>query len=72
MGLLKLFAGLGMNINSDKFILPDHYTPMTQPHYTGNGNYSVSELEHLCMQFTEYCHQQAIIKQKLIEEIKSL
>ena len=32
---LKDFQGLGMNINSDKFILPEHYTPTEQPHYKG-------------------------------------
>lgn len=71
MGLLKTFQGLGMNINSDKFILPDHYTPIEQPYYKGDGNHSVSELQELCKQFTEYCHQQAIIKNELIKEIKS-
>lgn len=71
MGLLKSFTGLGMNINSDKFILPDHYIPVEQPFYPGDGNLSLKQLEPLCKQFSEYCHQQAIIKSKLIEEIKS-
>lgn len=72
MSHIKNFQGLGMNINSDKYLLPEHYMPMSQPHYEGCGNHSVAELEDLCMQFTEYCHQQAIIKNVLIQEIKSL
>lgn len=67
---LKDFTGLGMNINSDQFLLPDHYNAIKQPHYKGDGNHSVKELQELCKWFTEYCHQQAIIKQRLIEEIK--
>ena len=68
---LKNFQGLGMNINSDKFLLPDHYTPISEPYYKGAGQHSVAELQELCTKFTEYCHQQALIKQKLIQEIKS-
>lgn len=72
MGNIKKFQGLGMNINSDKYILPDDYTPIAQPHYKGGGQHSVFELEELCEDFAEYCHQQAIIKQELIKEIQSL
>ena len=67
---LKDFSGLGMNINSDKFILHDHYTPIEQPFFQGKGNHSVTQLEELCEKFKEYCHQQAIIKDALIKEIK--
>ena len=67
---LKDFSGLGMNINSDKFILPDHYTPIREPIYVGDGVHSVAQLEHLCNSYKEYCHQQALIKQELIKEIK--
>lgn len=67
---LKNFQDLGMNINSDKFLLPDFYTPVEQPFYQGKGVHNVSQLEALCEQFKEYCHQQALIKQRLIEEIK--
>ena len=59
-----------MNINSDKFILPDQYTPIEQPYYKGGGVHSVKELEELCEKFQEFCHQQQIIKQRLIQEIK--
>ncbi len=72
MSHIKTFQGIGMNINSDKFLLPDHYTPIEQPYYHGDGNHSVEQLEKLCNAFQEYCHQQAIIKQVLIKEIKSL
>lgn len=72
MGIIKKFQGLGMNINSDKFILPDGYMAIEQPYYKGDGTHSVSELQKLCKDFTEYCHQQAIIKNELIKEIKSL
>lgn len=66
---LKNFQGLGMNINSDKYLLPDHYTPIEQPHYKGDGEQSIKELQELCKKFTEYCHQQALVKQRLIKEI---
>ena len=69
---LKTFQGLGMNANSDKYILPDHYIPIEQPYYKGDGQHSVSELQKICKDFAEYCHQQAIIKNELIKEIKSL
>lgn len=68
---LKDFSGLGMNINSDKFLLPEQYLPIEQPYYKGDGEHSVKELQELCNKFKEYCHQQAVIKQRLIKEIKS-
>ena len=68
---LKNFNDLGMNINSDRFILPEQYQRVVpEPSYRGMGNHSVRELEAICEQFKEYCHQQAIIKQYLIEDIK--
>jgi hypothetical protein len=61
-----------MNINSDKYILPEHYKNVLEcPHYAGNGNLSIKELQALCSRFEEYCHQQAIIKATLIREIKT-
>ena len=68
---LRNFADLGMNINSDKYLLPEQYTPIEQPYYNGDGECSVRELQELCNNFKEYCHQQSIIKQRLIKEIKS-
>ena len=69
---LKDFPGLGMNVNSDKFLLPEHYkTVQEQPYYKGEGMHSIKELQELCEKYKEYCHQQALIKQRLIKEIKS-
>ncbi len=68
---LKDFHDLGMNQNSDKFILPDHYDLVSEPFYKGDGQHSVIELQQIIRQYKEYCHQQAIIKQTLIKEIKS-
>lgn len=68
---LKNFHDLGMNVNSDKYLLPDHYTPIQEPFYKGDGEHSVGELQELCKRFKEYCHQQAIIKERLIREIKN-
>jgi hypothetical protein len=67
---LKDFQGLGMNTNSDKYLLPEQYTPIEQPYYKGDGELSVRQLQELCNSYKEYCHQQAIIKNILIEEIK--
>lgn len=72
MSHIKKFQGLGMNINSDKYILPAGYTPVEQPYYMGDGMHSVNEMQKLCKDFMEYCHQQAIIKNELIKEIQSL
>lgn len=67
---LKSFHDLGMNVNSDKFILPDHYMPVPEPVYRGDGQHSVTELQQIIRQYKEYCHQQALIKQALIKDIK--
>jgi len=63
---------LGMNRDSDISILSKYYPYQELPYYKGNGNHSVKELEQLCRQFTEYCHQQAVIKQHLIDVITNL
>lgn len=69
---LKDFSSLGMNVNSDKFLLPDHFkTVVSQPYYKGDGEHNIKELQKLCNEFKEYCYQQALIKQRLIEEIKN-
>lgn len=59
----------------DQMYLPIHYRGILveQPFYSGDGNHSVSELEALCKQFQEYCHQQAVIKEgckRIIVELK--
>lgn len=63
---------LKMNRNSDISILPEHYKYQELPYYTGDGNHSVRELEKLCRQFQEYCHQQLVIKQHLIDVISNV
>lgn len=67
----KEYPKLGMNTDSDGFLLPIQYkTVVEQPVYKGDGVHSVSELQNICNQFKEYCHQQAIIKNNLIIAIK--
>ena len=68
---LKDLQNLEMNPNSDKFILLDHYIPVPEPVYRGDGQHSVTELQQIIRQYKEYCHQQALIKQALIKEIKT-
>lgn len=68
---IKNFPMLEMNTASDQYILPGHYKAVREPHYKGDGEHSIKELQDLCRQFTEYCHQQALIKQELIKTIKS-
>jgi len=59
---------------SDEMYTPIHYKGFIepQPFYSGNGNHSVSELESICNQFKEYCHQQAVIKQNCMKHIVEL
>lgn len=63
---------LGMNRRSDEAILPPHYKYQPQPFYRGDGEMNVPELEAMLREFKEYAHQQAIIKQNLIERINKL
>jgi len=61
----KEYPKLGMNTDSDGFLLPIQYkTVVEEPVYKGDGVHSVGELQK------EYCHQQAIIKNNLIIAIK--
>ena len=70
--MLKGFKQLGMNINSDRYILPEQYSKIeSEPYYKGDGKHSVKELQEICKQYKEYCHQQNIIKQVLIHSIES-
>lgn len=59
---------------SDEMYTPISYKGMIveQPFFSGNGNHSVSELESICNQFKEYCHQQAVIKQNCMRHIIEL
>jgi hypothetical protein len=62
---------IGMNPKFDKTLLPPQYDYQEQPHYRGDGFHSINQLQELCNKFKEYCHQQNIIKQQLIEHIKN-
>lgn len=60
---------LGMNPKSDSYILPKHYTYESEPFYKGDGEHSVKDMQELLKKYKEYSHQQAIVKQRLIEFI---
>ena len=45
--------------------LPDHYTPVNEPYFSGKGNHSVNQLEELCEQYEEYAHQCGVRLSKL-------
>ena len=49
-------------------LLPAHYTPVSEPVFTGKGNHSVSQLETICEQFKEFVHQQRIKEQTIIQK----
>ncbi len=68
---MQNYEQLGMNKKSDELLLPKHYKVVDMPYYKGNGSHSIKELEELCNQYQEYCHQQAVIKQRLIDELQS-
>jgi len=52
--------------------LPKHYKEVEQPFYEGKGNHNVSELEAICEQYKEYCHQQRILKSELYKQMSSM
>lgn len=58
----------------DYMYLPIEYKGklIDKPFYKGNGNHSVKQLEEICQQFNEYCHQQAIIKQNAMKHLIEL
>ena len=59
---------------SDEMYTPIHYKGMIvkKPFFKGKGNHSVAQLEAICEQFKEYCHQQAVIKQNCMQHIVEL
>ena len=63
-----------MQYMSDDMYLPIMYKGILvqQPFYSGDGNHSVHELQEICNQFKEFCHQQAIIKQNCMKHIVEL
>ncbi len=71
--MVKKYPKLGMNKDSDAYLLPIQYkTVIEEPYYKGDGNHSINELQKLLNQYKEYSHQQAIIKQNLIKTILAL
>lgn len=63
-----------MQYMSDDMYLPIMYKGVLaqQPFYSGDGNHSIKELQEICNQFKEFCHQQAIIKQNCMKHIVEL
>ncbi len=59
---------------SDEMYTPIHYKGhmVKEPFFQGNGCHSVSELEKICQEYKEFCHQQAIIKQNCMKHIIEL
>jgi hypothetical protein len=59
---------------SDEMYTPIQYKGMIvkEPFFEGKGNHSVAQLEAMCEQFKEYCHQQAVIKQNCMKHIIEL
>jgi len=63
-----------MGYLTDDMYLPIMYKgiKVEQPFYQGDGCHSVKELEQICNQFKEFCHQQAVIKQNCMKHIVEL
>lgn len=59
---------------TDEMYLPIHYKGMIvkEPFFEGKGNHSVAQLEAICEQFQEYCHQQSVIKHNCMKHIVEL
>jgi hypothetical protein len=47
-------------------LLPEHYSPVSEPIFTGKGNHSVLQLEAICEQYKEFVHQQRIKEQTIL------
>lgn len=58
----------GIENLDDRVLLSKEIYPFLakQPFYKGDGMHGVTELQDICKQFKEYCHQQALIKQELL------
>jgi len=75
ISILKIKPEVSMKTKSmerDAVYLPEHYVVKEEPFYQGPGNHSVTSLESLCSDFTEYVHQQQIIKQQLFLKLEEL
>jgi hypothetical protein len=62
---------VGVENLDDRALLPKKIYPnlAKQPFFKGEGMHGVRELETVCKEFKEYCHQQAIIKQELLKRL---
>ena len=56
---------------TDLMYLPIQYHRIQAkpPVFKGKGNHSINDLEKLCKEYEEYCHQQAIIKQNVMKHL---
>ena len=63
-----------MQYMSDDMYLPIMYKGVLvqQPFYSGDGTHSIRELQEICNQFKEFCHQQAVIKQNVMKHLVEL
>lgn len=61
----------GIENLDDRVLLNKEIYPFLakQPLYQGDGMHGVTELQGICKQFEEYCHQQALIKQELLKRL---
>jgi len=59
---------------TDDMYLPIHYKGILveEPSYLGNGVYNIIQLEKICNEFKEYCHQQNVIKHNAFKHIIEL
>ncbi len=55
----------------DRTYLPLSYLKfeVSEPIFKGKGEHYVKELEQICEQYKEYCHQQRVIKQHLKQHL---
>jgi len=61
----------GIENMDDRVLLNKEIYPSLakKPHYKGDGMHSCAELQEICKQYADYCHQQALIKQKLLQRM---
>jgi hypothetical protein len=71
---MKKFEEKHLVYMSDEMYTPIHYKGfiVNQPFFKGKGEHSVKELEEICEQYANYCHQQAVIKKNCMKHIVEL
>jgi hypothetical protein len=52
--------------------LPEWYTPVSEPFFSGKGEHSVYQLEDLCEAYKEFSHQSALRIQYLRSRLKEI